>query len=105
MTACQSWSDVDPALREEVLQGFAGRATVGLADAAKILRMHVKTLRTHIMDGNVTFIERGTGLERSRRVFTPADLLAFYSGQRRRMVQPSIEPRQSRSGRRAGGDL
>jgi hypothetical protein len=85
--------DVDSALREEVLQGFAGRPTIGLADAAKVLNMHVKTLRAHIMDGNVSYIEKGTGLERPRRLFTPSDLLNFYAGQRRRLVQPSPDPR------------
>ena len=77
---------VADALCDEVLQGFAGRASVGLADAAKILRMHVKTLRIHIADGSVGFIQKGTGTERPRRIFTPNDLIRFYAGQRRREI-------------------
>jgi hypothetical protein len=71
-------------LCEEVIQGFEGRATIGMAGAARILGMHVKTLRVHVEDGNLSFIQRGTGLERPRRVFTPNDLLDFYVRQRRR---------------------
>jgi hypothetical protein len=78
---------VSDALCKEVIQGFAGRASVGMSDAAKILRMHVKTLRIHVADGTISFIQKGTGTERARRIFTPTDLLEFYAGQRRRATE------------------
>lgn len=77
---------VDTALQADVLQGFDGRPTVGLNEAAKILRMHVKTLRLHITDGNLDFLQIGTGVDRPRRIFTPTLLLEFYARQRQRVA-------------------
>jgi hypothetical protein len=75
----------DGNLAKELLQGFAGRGSVGSVEAAKLLKMHEKTLRRHLVSGNLTFIDVGTGHERPRRRFTLSDLLAFYAGRRRQM--------------------
>ncbi|MBW7973549.1 helix-turn-helix domain-containing protein [Bradyrhizobium sp. BR 10289] len=77
---------VPEVLCKEVFQGFAGRASVGMNEAAKILKMHVKTLRLHVTDGTISYFQKGTGTERPRRIFTPNDLLQFYAGQHRRVI-------------------
>lgn len=69
-------------LMAAIRRGFAGRALVGLRDAAKILNMNEKTLRRHIAEGNVSFVKTGTGEERMRREFAPEDLLNFYASRR-----------------------
>lgn len=63
---------------------LAGRATVRIAEAARLLNMTEKTLRRHVADGAIAFRATGTGRVRVRREFALSDLVGFYDG--RRMV-------------------
>ncbi len=101
MTRPNSEQAFEEGFRVAIAQGFAGRTTMGMRDAANLLKMDEKTLRRHLARGNITFIETGTGDERMRRVFTPNDLLGFYAGQRRRQAATPDQPARPWAGRRS----
>jgi hypothetical protein len=81
--------DEDAGIRERLERGFAGRATVRIAEAAGLLNMTEKTLRRHVADGSVTFRATGTGSIRMRREFSVSDLLGFYAARRTRSEPPA----------------
>ncbi|WP_188518656.1 helix-turn-helix domain-containing protein [Alsobacter metallidurans] len=66
----------------------AVRELLTLDQAASVLGISAKTLRAHVDDGEIAFINVRRGLLRTRRMFDPADLDAFKSA-RRRIVQAS----------------
>lgn len=70
----------DDHVREALLPGFDGRPTVGIRQAAKLLNMDEKSLRTIIRSGGIGFRVVGGGPLRTRREFTLADLTEFYVG-------------------------
>jgi len=90
-------ADLDPVVCAAILDRFGGRATVGFAEAAAILGMDRKTLRTHVRCGNISYYTLG-GIDRVRRAFGPRDIAAFYC--RRRTVEPPIAPAAPRRGRK-----
>jgi hypothetical protein len=82
----------DAGIRERLERGFAGRATVRIAEAAGLLNMTEKTLRRHVAGGSVTFRATGTGSVRMRREFALSDLLGFYAARTAR-GEPPADPR------------
>ena len=69
----------DDHVREALLPGFAGRPTVGIRQAAKLLNMDEKSLRSIVRRGGIGFRIVGGGPLRTRREFTLADLTGFYA--------------------------
>ena len=91
------------AVPDKVVAAFAGRAGLSLAELAAAMEMDQKTLRGHVQAGEITYIRKGTGTKRPRRIFTLADVAGFYAAMRRREC-PSTGParRTARSRRRSG---
>jgi hypothetical protein len=73
---------------------FEGRACWSFPELAKLLGMDQKTLRGHVMAGNIGYIDMGLG-SRPRREFTLAHVAAFFSA-RNRVECPSIAPKTRR---------
>jgi excisionase family DNA binding protein len=65
------------------------------ADAAEYLTITVKTLRAHVRDGSISYIQTGRGKKRPHYAFARADLDAFAEARRRRQTVsvpcPSID--------------
>lgn len=62
---------------------FEGRTTVGLAKAANILGMCVKTLKAHLSRREIGCLQIGFGKQKKRRMFTVRDLADFIERRRR----------------------
>ncbi|UFW72880.1 helix-turn-helix domain-containing protein [Bradyrhizobium sp. WU425] len=90
----------DGDIRAGLQARLAGRATVRIAEAAKLLNMTEKTLRRHVADGAIAFRATGTGSVRVRREFALSDLVGFYDG--RRMVGVGDQAIRGRPVIRAG---
>jgi hypothetical protein len=68
-------------------------------EAARKLRISMKTLKGHVLSGALRYIAIGHGRERPRRMFTDADLDEFVANQKRKDVPcPSDATRARRSG-------
>jgi excisionase family DNA binding protein len=70
-----------------------------MAEAAARLGCSVKTLRGHVANGALTYVNLGRGRERQRMRFTDADLDRFITNQSRKDVPtcPSTKTRVRRS--------
>jgi excisionase family DNA binding protein len=67
-------------------------ATLSPAEAAASLGISVKTLRGHVEDGTLPFINIGRGKKYRRMAFDPADLEDFKL-RRKELLCPSTSPR------------
>lgn len=76
-------------------------------EAAELLSISVRTLKSHVDAGELRYVSLGRGLRRERRMFALADLEAFVE-QRKRLCQSSAEkaPRTgTRHSRSTGADI
>lgn len=74
------------------------------AAAAQALGISEKTLRFHVLAGDIRYVLIGQGTARKRRRFTLADLEEFEEGQHRREAPcPSTARRKARSGTMTSG--
>lgn len=69
----------DDHLREALRQGFENRPTLRLAEAAKLLKLHRKTLLKLVEQGTVPCRITGAGRRRLRREFSLTDIERFYA--------------------------
>ncbi|MFG1244899.1 helix-turn-helix domain-containing protein [Xanthobacter sp. DSM 14520] len=69
-----------------------------VAEAAEYLGISEKTLRGHIMDGNITYILIGRGTVKKRRMFATEDLERFKESRRRREIPFTVVRRNCRRG-------
>ncbi|WP_436165182.1 helix-turn-helix domain-containing protein [Bosea sp. LjRoot9] len=60
-----------------------------------VLRCTAKTLRAYVRDGELTYVLKGAGLKRPRRLFHPDDLAAFIA-RRRRTECPSTSQKAAK---------
>ncbi|MBS0248905.1 MAG: hypothetical protein JSR61_20000 [Proteobacteria bacterium] len=83
------------AAEAKVAAAFAGRLTVGLGEAARILEVGEKILRRHAILGSISFTDLGHGSERRRRRFSAEDLVVFLRSRRTRSAAslPGRRPR------------
>jgi hypothetical protein len=65
-------------LPEVVRLAFESRPHISMGDLAKVLKMNMKTLRTHINAGDIDWHQKGLGSKRPHRVFTLSDAVEFY---------------------------
>jgi len=68
-----------------------------MQEAAERLGVCTRTLRGHIEDGDISYVELGHGTKRKRRKFSPADLDAFIANQRRKDASRMSIRRDTRS--------
>lgn len=73
---------------DTIIRQFAGRTSVGLTEAARILEMSTKTLSRHVMRREVKYVQLGFGKIKKRRMFTVEELAGFMS--RRRLLENSL---------------
>jgi len=71
---------------------FKDRGLLPLAELAVLLGIDRKTLREHVKAGNIRYIAIGSGVERVRKVFAPADVAEFLA-LRSRLECPSSKPK------------
>lgn len=74
--------ELDPNIYLAILQVFGNNLTIDFSSTAKLLKIDKKTLRRHVLSGNIDFISFGAGAERVRRSFTARDVAVFYCRQR-----------------------
>lgn len=79
-----------------IRDAFRDRVSLTPAEAARLLRMDVKTLREHVRLGNIRYLLKGVGEKRPRREFTESDLVEFLADQRRQECR-STDPKTRRS--------
>jgi len=70
-------------LVERVESANLGRGVLSPAEAADLLGISLRTLRTHVRAGNVACVRLGFGERRPRRGYLPDDLVAFIARLRR----------------------
>jgi hypothetical protein len=64
-------------LPETVQAAFRGRTMLSIKELALVLEMHPKTLRRHIMNGDISGRVKGVGKVNQRWVFTIADVAKY----------------------------
>jgi excisionase family DNA binding protein len=69
-------------------------------EAAKALNISVDTLRDHVAQGSIRYVQIGASKRRPRKAFTPGDLEEFITNQTRRSAAlcPSTKIRARHSG-------
>jgi excisionase family DNA binding protein len=65
------------------------------AEAARDLKISVRTLRGHVDDGAIRYIIVGRGKKRPRIAFAPADIEEFERQRRRRKAKIETKPCRS----------
>lgn len=62
------------------------------AMAMKVLQCTAKTLKAYVQNGELSYIQKGAGTKRRRRLFHPDDIAAFIV-RRRRVENPPMAKR------------
>lgn len=68
------------------IEAFMARPEHSLAGTARALGMDVKTLRGHVLAGDIDCRFKGAGSLRQSRVFTLRDVIVFYLRRHRELL-------------------
>src|SRR6187402_1618866 len=80
---------------EPIRVAYATRVSLTQNELCKLLHLDVKTLRAHIKEGNIHFLNKGLGKVRQTREFTLAHVLDFL--QRRSQICQSSKGKPRRT--------
>ena len=98
-------SDADRAgVPEQLVQAFAEAPFLTLGKLASVIGIDQKTLRAHVITGDLPYVRFGAGDKRPRRLFALADVVTFLKTRQRRDAPcQSIarKTRRAKSGRQS----